>query len=77
MVMSGFLIFPTNIPPSVTQEWIRHLLSKGVMSTITHQGQWDTSLSEFEAEVTTQIIIGFYDMFSPKTPDEEESFWKL
>jgi hypothetical protein len=52
------------------------LKKEQVVSTLTHAGQWDTSLSDFEAELTAQIVVAFYQTVAPPTPEAEVEFWQ-
>ena len=58
-------------------KWLQHVLQPTrVVNTIIHTNAWDASLSELEAHITTEIIIQFYAMHSPDSPEKERKFWK-
>ena len=59
------------------EAWLRQLLDPAqVVSTIIHANQWDSSLSEFEADLTVEIILEFYSLYEIKTAKEEQDFWQ-
>lgn len=67
---------PAHVPSSIAAPWIRQLLRREqVVSTLIHDRPYDTALSPLEAQMTVQIIEGFYALMKIDSPERERQFW--
>ncbi|MHA1844366.1 MAG: AAA domain-containing protein [Promethearchaeota archaeon] len=56
--------------------WLKQVLDpkKSIVSLI-HNKKYEIGVSALEAKLVAQITIGYYNMISPKTEEEEQIFW--
>ncbi|MBD3341655.1 MAG: hypothetical protein GF353_21300 [Candidatus Lokiarchaeota archaeon] len=61
---------------NIKKEWVKQILDPSkVVSSLIHDAKYEIGISELEAKLLSEIIIGFYDMCDIKNPDEEIGFW--
>ncbi|MHA2001687.1 MAG: AAA domain-containing protein, partial [Promethearchaeota archaeon] len=57
--------------------WVKNILNPKVpVCSVIHNHQFEISVSTFEAELVKQLVVGYFEMISPNTPEEERQFWK-
>ena len=62
---------------NITQNWLKEVLDpKKIVSTLIHDSYFDMTVSEFEASMTVELILGFYQMNKLKTKEEQKDFWR-
>lgn len=60
----------------VEPSWVRSILSpEKVVCSIEHNNEYEIGISLLEANITAQIVTGYYKMVSPKNKLEEIMFW--
>jgi DNA polymerase III delta prime subunit len=60
----------------VEPSWVRSILSpEKVVCSIEHDNEYEIGISLLEANITAQIVTGYYKMVSPKNKLEEIAFW--
>ncbi len=60
----------------VEPSWVRSILSpEKVVCSIEHDNEYEIGISLLEANITAQIVMGYYKMVSPKNKLEEITFW--
>ncbi|CAN0500494.1 unnamed protein product, partial [Laminaria digitata] len=63
-------------PPDPCPRWLEGLLDDDcVVSALVHESQFDTAVSELEANLVADVVCTFYRQLSPQTPEEEKHFW--
>ncbi|MBD3190351.1 MAG: AAA family ATPase [Candidatus Heimdallarchaeota archaeon] len=61
----------------LTPQWLREVMDPDkVISTLIHNQQYDMSISPLEAEITTKLILGYYEMKKPTTRQSQRTFWQ-
>nr|MDO8085895.1 AAA domain-containing protein [Candidatus Sigynarchaeum springense] len=61
----------------VTDPWLASVLSPpAIVETIIHDRHHEKSVSNFEAELVSNIVLAFYEIIAPANDDEEINFWK-
>ncbi len=69
-------IEPLPEPPAYLEPWLRELLApERVVSTIMHDAQFDTAVSELEAALVCEVVCGFFEQMQPGDATEELTFW--
>ena len=69
-------ISPLPAPPTGCAPWLESLLrDECVVSALVHDSQFDTAVSEVEAQLVADVVCAFYRQLSPATPMEEQRFW--
>jgi hypothetical protein len=67
---------PLPDPPAGLPGWVADVLRDDrPINAIIHPGKFDTAVSEVEAAVVREVILGFLAQVDPQTPDEERAFW--
>lgn len=58
------------------KEWVKQVLDpKKVVSALIHHRKFEIGISVFEADLVSAITVGYYNMRSPRSEDEERDFW--
>jgi len=61
----------------IKQSWIKEVLKPSrVACSIIHSEKFEIGISLFEAQIVAEIVKGFYEMISPLTVQEENTFWQ-
>ena len=69
-------IAPLPAPPMGSPLWLERVLAdEQVVSALIHDSQFDTAVSEIEADIVTDIVCAFWWQMNPRTPEAEHIFW--
>jgi AAA domain-containing protein len=61
---------------NVKTDWIRKILDPEIITiSLIHNRQFEIAISPLEAEIVSQVAIGFYEMIAPSTKEDERNFW--
>ncbi|MHA1435467.1 MAG: DEAD/DEAH box helicase, partial [Candidatus Heimdallarchaeota archaeon] len=61
----------------IKKSWLKEVLDpEKIVSTLIHDSYFDMTVSEFEASMTVELILGYYYMNQPKSRLEQKEFWK-
>lgn len=61
----------------VTTPWVKEVLAPDkVACALIHHRKFDIGISEFEADLVTSLVSGYFDMIAPQNIKEERVFWK-
>jgi len=62
---------------NIKNSWVKEVLSPDrVMCSLIHHRKFEIGISEFEADLVTSLVSGFFDMIAPQNVTEERIFWK-
>lgn len=61
----------------ISDQWFSDILSpEKVVCSIIHDVKFDTGVSPLEAEITADLVQGFYQLVNPQTIDDQIKFWQ-
>ncbi|MBY9019552.1 MAG: hypothetical protein KGD67_00745 [Candidatus Lokiarchaeota archaeon] len=61
----------------IKHSWVREVLTPDrIMCSLIHHRKFEIGISEFEADLVTSLVSGFYAMSAPQNIKEEKIFWK-
>ena len=61
---------------NIKTKWVKEVLSpEKVVCSLIHNRKFEIGISEFEAELVCEIIVGFFEMINPQNIKEEKQFW--
>ncbi|MFX1398154.1 MAG: AAA domain-containing protein [Promethearchaeota archaeon] len=62
---------------NIQKSWVKEILDPAkIIGTIIHDNKYEIGISTLEAEITSELVIGYFNMTSPNTALEEQGFWK-
>jgi superfamily I DNA and/or RNA helicase len=64
-------------PDRVSIEWVKNVLDpKKVVSALIHSRKYEVGVSTLEADLVTELVIGYYEMSNIVTKKKEKKFWR-
>lgn len=62
---------------NIKKSWLKEVLDpEKIVNTLIHDSYFDMTVSEFEAGMAVDLILGYYNMIQPKGREEQKEFWK-
>jgi hypothetical protein len=62
---------------NIKEDWVKEVIDQNkIVSSIVHQINTDSTISELEAKIVSELVIGYFSMSNPNTNEQQKIFWE-